>query len=76
MENRYKMYTFSVLKDGNTAILRFPIEIKSLSHFKGESFSNFGFDDDYKLTKDFIIAKGEYSPKFTDQEITVTVNLR
>ncbi|MDI1316268.1 hypothetical protein [Flavobacterium sp.] len=65
-----------ISNDGNTALLRFPIEIKSLPHFKEEDFSNFGFDNDYKLTKDFVIAKGEYAPKFTDREITVTVNLR
>lgn len=56
--------------------LHFPIEITRLAGYTPEDFNNFGFDEDYSLTKDFIISKGEYIPTFTADEILVKVNLK
>ena len=62
--------------DGKSAVLHFPIELKKSSHFISEDFENFGFDENYIINKDFTIAKGEYIPKLTNEEISVTVDLK
>lgn len=77
--NEEKNTTFVVAEisqDGKTATLHFPIELKKLSQYKPEDFNNFGFDEDYRLSKDFVIAKGEYVPTFTKEEILVKANLK
>ena len=65
-----------ISKDGKTATLHFPIELKKSLQFTTEDFKNFGFDENYSLTKDFVIEKGEYIPTFTKEEILVKVNLK
>ena len=65
-----------ISEDGKTATLHFPIELKKSPEFTADDFKNFGFDENYSLTKDFVIEKGEYIPIFTKEEILVKVDLQ
>ena len=65
-----------VSTDGNYLTLHFPIELTRLSGYVSNDFIDFGFDNDYYLTKDFSIEKGDYTPTFTNDEIIVKVNIK
>ena len=62
--------------DGKSITLHFPIALKNASHFVADDFKNFGFDEDYTISEDLILSKGEYIPTFTKDEILVKVNLK
>ncbi|KGO82746.1 hypothetical protein IP98_01806 [Flavobacterium cauense R2A-7] len=70
-----KVSVVAVVLDDNRLELHFPIEIMSLPTFSKNDFDTFGFDSDYKIDDEVIIKTGEYLPKYTKEEIIVTVDL-